>query len=83
MMFENELIWGIEVCYEDKMYHSIHSDLVMVLEINSTLYQKSGKRVLLIFKVHIMVYENIFQAVKVFYIVHSSINLSIKRFQAK
>ena len=55
MMFENELIWGIEVCYEDKMYHSIHSDLVMVLKINSTLYQESGKRVLLIFKVHIMV----------------------------
>ena len=83
MMFENELIWGIEVCYEDKMYHSIHSDLVMVLKINSTLYQKSGKRVLLIFKVHIMVYENTFQAVKLFYIVNVSINLPIKRFQAK
>ena len=83
MMFENELIWGIEVCYEDKMYHSIHSDLVMVLKINSTLNQKSGKRVLLIFKVHIMVYENTFQAVKLFYIVNVSINLPIKRFQAK
>ena len=43
MMFENELIWGIEVCYEDKIYHSIHSALVMVLEINSILHQKSGK----------------------------------------
>ena len=55
----------------------------MKIKINSILNQKSGKRVLLIFKVHIMVYENIFQAVKVFHIEHSSINLSIKRFQAK
>ena len=58
-------------------------EYAMKIKINSILNQKSGKRVLLIFKVHIMVYENIFQAVKVFYIVHSSINLSIKRFQAK
>ena len=43
MMFENELIWGIEVCYEDKMYHSIHSALMMVLKINSIFNQKSGK----------------------------------------